>query len=64
MDIESHSDGLSSDKEIIHSYDEAVEKTGKLFDFTSESLLYLKANCYLRSLNEFNEYVFNTVDYL
>lgn len=31
MDIESHSDGQSSDKEIIHSYDEAVEKTGMLF---------------------------------
>lgn len=31
MDIESHNDGHISDKEIIHSYDEAVEKTGKLF---------------------------------
>lgn len=39
MDIESHSDGLSSGKEIIHSYDEAVEKTGKFLDLTSESLL-------------------------
>ncbi|CAO1393250.1 unnamed protein product [Diamesa tonsa] len=28
MDIEHHSDDLNSDKGIVHSYDEAVEKTG------------------------------------